>query len=167
MALTFKLEGLEDLAKAFEQLTRATQRNVLRRILTRAGEVFADEAASRAPVLSGRLAFSIVVSPNRTRRHRGQSGVEFLGVDAGGRRVFRAERKFSYEVYVGPGSGLGVLPYASFAEYGTAATSAHPYMRPAYDVRRVQVLEMIKSDLATEINKAAARAARKTARLKK
>lgn len=143
------LTGFEEFEEALNELpSRATQKNVVRRVLKAAAEPIADAAASMAPVESGRLAFSISVSTKGTRRAR------WKGVGGPGAVV----------VAIGPAGGTGALNYASFVEFGTVDTPAEPYMRPAWDGGKFGALERIKSGLRIEIDKAAARAARKAAR---
>jgi HK97 gp10 family phage protein len=145
--VTFKLEGLEQTVANLDALaSQPTRRNVVRRTLLRAGEPTADLAARLAPHERGVLAFSIVVSPTLTRRHR-------------------RDKVNETEVYIGPSGGQGALFYASHREFGTVLLPASPYMRPAWESTKGQVLGLIISGLKAEIEKAAARASRKAARL--
>ena len=48
-------------------------------------------------------------------------------------------------------------------EFGTVKDPRQPYLRPAWDAERIGVLEGIKEDLWAEIEKAAARRARRAA----
>ena len=145
---TVRVEGLSETVAALGRLSRSTQRNVLRRVLTRAGEPIAERAQQLAPNLTGLLDLSITTSTQLTRRERG-----------GGVKLNEAE------VYVGPASVGGALYYATHVEFGTIVMTAQPYMRPAWDSLQGQALDIIKTGLWEEIEKAAARAARKAARL--
>lgn len=147
--MNFKLEGLEDTVRSLGELSRATQRNAVRRTLLRAGEPPADVAASLAPEQTGVLSFSIVVSPQLTSRHRGEM----------------RNRASEVEVYIGPAGGQGALYYASHQEFGTVVSPAHPYMRPAWESTKGRVLGLIVSGLREQVERSAARAARKAARL--
>lgn len=148
MAITARLEGLEETVASMEDLSRATQRNVVRRMLLQAGEPTADRAASLAPTLTGKLSFSMVVATGLTRRHKGE----------------QRNRASEVEVYIGPAGGAGALFYASHREFGTVLLPAHPYLRPAWDSTKGQALNLIAQGLRVEVGKAAARAARKAAR---
>lgn len=145
----FRIEGLEETVANLEELSRATQKNVLRRTLLRAGEPTADVASSLAPVRRGVLSFSMVVAPNLTRRHKGE----------------QRNRASEVEVYVGPAGGMGALFYASHQEFGTVLNPASPYLRPAWESTKGRVLALITSGLTDEVGKASARAARKVARI--
>lgn len=145
--ISARLEGLEQTVTNLGDLSRATGRNVLRRVLLPAGEPVAHDAAQMAPYRTGRLAFSVVVSTQLTRRQR------------------RGAKQNEVEVYIGPAGGNGALNYASFGEFGTIDTPAQPFMRPAWESNRGIVLGLIHSGLKAEVERAADRAARKVARL--
>lgn len=140
-----KLEGLKETVANMVELSKATERNTVRRALVKNAEPIANLAARIAPERSGRLAYSISVGTQLTRRHRGAKINEV-------------------EVYIGPAGGLGTLNYASFDEWGTIDTPAFAFMRGAWYAKQNSTLEGIKVDLAAEVAKAAARAARKVAK---
>lgn len=140
-----KIEGLKEVQAALHELPKATAKNVMRRVLKERGKPIADAAQSRVPVDQGDLKRSIVVSTKLTRRQRGK------------------HKKFGpndVEVFVGPGAH----PQAHMQEFGTSKEPAQPYMRPAWDQERMNVLEGIREDLWAEIEKAVARRARKAAK---
>lgn len=145
----FKLEGLEETVANMEDLSKATNRNALRRVQMKAGQPTADTAARLAPTERGILAFSIVVSSQLTRRHKSE----------------QRNRASEVEVYIGPAGGQGALFYASHQEFGTILMPARPYMRPAWESTKGEVLRLITEGLKAEVMKAAARAERKAARL--
>lgn len=143
--ITARLEGLEQTVANLNELPKATGRNVLRRVLKKNAEPVADLAAQLAPSRTGRLSYSISVSFTLTRRHR-------------------RDKVNEAEVYIGPASGLGTLNYASFDEFGTIDTPAFAFMRGAWSAKQDETLSGITSDLKTEVERAAARNARKLAR---
>lgn len=149
MTETVRVTGFAELEEALNNLKRTTAKNVVRRVLRAAAEPIADQAASLAPVSSGRLSFSVTVSTQGTRRAQWKK--------AGG--------PGAVVVAVGPSGGTGVLNYATFVEFGTVDTPAEPYMRPAWDSGKFRALEGIGTGLRIEIDKAIARAARKAARV--
>jgi HK97 gp10 family phage protein len=138
-----RVEGLRDLDEALEELTKATGKNVLKRVLTRAGEPIAEAAAEKARTLSGKLERSFGVSQKLSRRQKSQH-----------------TRESSVEVFAGPGA----LVQAITEEFGTSSQAPHPTLRPAWDANKKPALDGIKDDLAEEIEKARARAARKAAK---
>jgi HK97 gp10 family phage protein len=144
-----KLEGLEDTVANLNALSRATEKNAIRRTLLRAGVPTADLAARLAPEERGILAFSIAVTSQLTSRHRSEM----------------RNRASEVEVYIGPAGGQGALFYASHQEFGTVLYPGKPYLRPAWESTKAEVLALIVSGLKAEVEKAAARAARRAARL--
>ncbi|MFN9438461.1 MAG: HK97-gp10 family putative phage morphogenesis protein [Brevundimonas sp.] len=140
MKVTVKVAGLRDLEKALADITsRATRKRVGQRALLQGAEPLVTRARQLAPELTGQLMASIDETTRKPRRHR---------------------RKVPVEVFVGPGQ----QPHAHLNEFGTREQAARPFMRPAWDATRVQVLDGIKDALADEIDKAAKRQARKAAR---
>lgn len=149
MAVRVKVEGLRDLDEALGELPKSTAKAVLRRILKKAGQPIANDAQIKAPVLSGALKMSIGVGTKLTRRQASQH-----------RKLFKND-KASAEMFVGPGG----LTQAITQEFGTFKEPPQPFMRPAWDGNKNTALDIIKSELGTEIEAAAKRVARKAARL--
>jgi len=148
MKVTYTLAGLKELDAALGELPKATGKNILRRVLRKAGQPIADEARQLAPRDTGELLRSIGVGTQLTRRQRAQH-----------RRMFRDDRA-SVEMFVGPGG----LAQAVTQEFGTYKEPAQPFMRPAWDANKMKALGTIKLELEAEIDKAAKRMARKAAR---
>lgn len=143
MATTFKIDGLSDLEKSLTDMKKSTAQGVVKRVLLRAGQPLANIAASMAPVgETGNLRYSVVVSDKLTRRQK---------------RMLVKESPV--EVYVGTANKAGVQ-----VEFGNDHQSAEPFLRPAFDMGINQVLDIIKADLGQEIEKTAARSARRLAR---
>lgn len=140
-----RVEGLRELETALKELPRATAKNVMKRVLMQAGQPVADKAEAAAPVLSGRLQKSIGIGSRLTRRQKASS-----------------PKQSAVEVYIGVGQSL---PQGVFQEFGTSRNAPQPFMRPAWDALGMQVLDDIKRLTWVEIEKAAARLARKAARL--
>jgi HK97 gp10 family phage protein len=140
--VTMKVEGLSDLVEALEDLKKATATNVKKRALIDAAEPLRADAERYAPRQTGRLASTIAVS---TKLSRSQSG----------------EKESKVEVYIGPAS----MTRAIVQEFGSIYQSPRPYMRPAWDKNKKDIPSAVGASLWEEIAKAAARAARKAARL--
>lgn len=117
----------------------------MKRVLMQRGEPIAEAMRRVVPVDHGDLRDSITVgtrlSPRQKSRHRRE------GAD-------------DVEVFIGPGPH----PQAHMVEFCTVNMKPQPYVRPAWDQERMNALDGIKADLWTEIEKAAARIARKTAK---
>lgn len=143
-----KLEGLQELRTALlEEFPKATSTNIQKRALMKAGESMRaemEQLAPVAPVAGGRLKRSITISTKLSRRQK---------------QITKKESKV--EVYVGPGA----VREAVFQEFGTAEHRPQPFVRPAWQSKKMDALKTIRELLAAEIEKARARIARKTARL--
>lgn len=149
MAETFRIEGLADLEAALIglreefDLSRSTAKNTIKRALTDAAEPIRSDAEARAPVLSGTLQASVIVSTKLSRRQKSQNKMES-----------------PVEVYVGPGP----LPQAITQEFGAAQHGPQPFMRPAFDTNKMSVMNSLKDAIAAQIEKTRARLARKAER---
>lgn len=140
-----KVEGLKALQTALRALPDATAKNVIRRVLRKAGAPIAARARALVPVDEGDLQGSIAVSTKLTWRQRAR------------------HRKYGpddIEVFV----GAGPHPQAHLQEFGTQHHPPQPFMRPAWDAEKDGALEGIKADLWAEIEKSANRLARKRAK---
>lgn len=175
--VTVKIAGLSETDAALGELSKATARNVLRRVLKKAGQPMADRMAELAPddpnTPAPDLHTSIVVSPS-LKNPVGRA--EFAAVKAAGGsnaeavRALRDARRaaaggdYFAEIYVGPDAKVY---YAHLVEFGTAHSSPEPYARPAFDETKKQVLDGIVNGLKPEIDKAIARVRARAAKAAK
>lgn len=143
-----KVEGLRELEDALSQLPKAVGKGVLRRVARLALEPFdkAWRANAAAHHLTGALERSGGIGPKLTRRQAKLNR-------------FR-EGKASIEMHAGPND-----PAAVPREFGTVDQAAAPSVRPAWDGTQDKILDVVKAELGTQIAKAAARVAKKTAKL--
>lgn len=141
---SFEVQGLKQFAAALQDMKAATAKGVMRRVLLKAGKPIAEAGQANAPVgPTGNLAASYGVGTKLTRR---QSKLN--------------RRESAVEVYVGPND-----PAAIQTEFGNEHQAAQPHLRPAFDANVETSLDIIKTELAVEIDKTAKRAARRAARL--
>jgi HK97 gp10 family phage protein len=143
--VTVKVEGLRDLDAALSELPKiTTAKAVVRRVLKKAAEPLRALAEQTAPRLTGALKISIVIGTKLTRRQA---------------RMAKKEPKSLTEMFVGTSN-----PAAVPQEFGTHDQKAQPFMRPAWQATKDQVLTNIGNELGPEIEKTAARLAKKAAR---
>lgn len=144
--VSFKIEGLSQMDAALGELTKGTARNTLRRVGVKALQVFADRASELAPddPASGPpdLHRSIKVGTKLTPRQQ--------------RMAKKSDSKSFAEVYAG--ADKDVNQYAHLVEFGDGNQSPQPFMRPAWDETKDQVLKNVVSSLKPEIDKSVARA---------
>lgn len=143
-----RIEGLKELDRALSQLPKATAKNVLRRTAIRALAPVIADAKLRVPVDEGDLRDSLKVAGKLSKRQQRKNAKAV------------AEGKAAVQLYAGPAA----LPHAHLVEFGTSHMPPQPFMRPAWDANKMKVLELIRLDLGNEIERAAARLARKAAR---
>lgn len=140
-----KVEGLSELNAALGELPKTTAKNVLKRTLLKPAKLIDDAASSMAPKLTGKLQISIITGTKLTRRQRSSA--------------YKAGTFGVVEVHVGTALSRGL-----FQEFGTVKMPAHPFMRPAWEANKMKALAIIKTELGTEIEKAATRLAKKRAK---
>lgn len=134
------VEGLREVDAALGQLGKATGRNVMRRVAVARLEPIAEEMRRRVPVDTGDLRDGIAVTTKNPKRNRKRSEVE---------------------AHAGPGRH----PQGHLREFGGDKHPPQPFVRPAWDGGKDALLDGVADDFWTEIEKAAARQARKAARL--
>jgi len=145
MKTKVKVEGLRQLDAALGQMKESTAKGVLRRVGRAALDPIDADWRRRAPHLWGDLQDSGGVGSNLSKAQR-KAHV----------------RESTVEVFAGPGPN----PQAVQQEFGNRDQAAQPFLRPAWEAGKLQVLEDVKSGLAEEIDKTAARAARRGGKAK-
>lgn len=145
MKTKVKVEGLKELDAALGQFTAPKRRAIGRAALDAGGQITAKAARALAPVDEGNLRESIDVSgtlsPKQKSAHKKQA---------------------EQERFVGPDS----RPSAHIREFGGDGSRPQPFMRPAWDATKEQVLNRIGDELWMGIEKAVQRSARKAGRSK-
>lgn len=164
---SFNIEGLKELDAALGELGKATARNVMMRALKKSAEPIKQAAIGMAPRDRGNLAQSITISAKSIARagkkafaqamKSGSSKGDAQAAAKAANKGAKGKDTFS-QVFVGP--TLGGF-HGWFNEFGTEKMAAQPFMRPAFDVGAPKALDSLKDDLAAEIEKARARAAKK------
>jgi HK97 gp10 family phage protein len=138
--IRIKVEGLRELDKALMTMKQSTARGVVRRVLLKAAQPIADDMAQRAPRDTGYLGDHIDTGIRLSRR---QSKI--------------SPKRSDVEVF----AGASRVIQATLQEFGTSDAPPHPFARPAWDAGKMQALDDVKTGLATEIEKTAARAAKR------
>ena len=141
-----KLVGFDGLEKALDDLPKATSKNVVRRVLKKHGQPFADTARQLVPVDQGHLKRGITVGTRLAKSQR--------------REAKKLQQQGFILMHVGPKGD----PAAHITEFGFDDRAAEPFMRPAWDKHKGGVLDGIADDLWKEIKKASERLARKAAK---
>ncbi|MDP2129996.1 MAG: HK97-gp10 family putative phage morphogenesis protein [Erythrobacter sp.] len=147
-----RIEGLRELEAALADLPKTTGKNVLGRVLKKAAAATVADAQSNAPRDTGGLSASIIVGAKLNGRQTSLNRQQL-------------KNRSGVEMFIGPSyeKGKGGR-HGHLLEFGTVNMPAQPFMRPAWDANKDAALRTIADDLGSEIEKAAARLARKAAR---
>jgi HK97 gp10 family phage protein len=178
MSVTFKIEGLGDVTRAFDQLAdeigdRKAQSRVLVPAARQAIMPVLTAAQQNAPIDSGGLRLSLQVEARRpTKRDRrskyiGQSDSviamvttasgQKLAQMSSGRGLSKAKKRLakmgaSAEQVAGF-TGIKSDARAIAQEFGTSKISAQPYLRPAMESNAQAVVSRLGEALAQQLNK--------------
>jgi HK97 gp10 family phage protein len=159
-----KVEGLKELDAALAELPKTTGKNVMRSAARKALEPVISAARPLVPEDSGNLKKSLKIT---TRLSKRQAAIM--------RREYKTEGKAAISMFAGPSA----LPHAHLIEFGTkpryqkktgkfvGQVKAQPFLRPAWDSKKDDVLNIFKKEMWTKIEKAAQRLARKAAKAAK
>lgn len=168
--MTVKTSGFKELDRALSLLPKTAGKAVLLRSLKIAAAPIQSHAQDLAPVLTGELRESIIVTSKLSNR---VGKAEFAAVmKAGGTKAeagaaLRAARSAAKgqsvaNVFIGPSKAKskkdGIKRYAQ--EFGTINHPPNAYLRPAWDAQSQRALQLARSSLAQEIMKAAKRIGR-------
>ena len=143
---TVKVEGVEALHDALGEFTKSTERTLLRRIAVKALGPVVEHAKRLAPVDDGDLRDSIRVGSKLTRRAKSAA---------------KGDPREGVRVFAGTTNRNGVP-----REFGSVRSPAEPFMRPAWDSGKRQVLADVTDQLAGEIERTRKRVAARAAKAK-
>lgn len=149
--ITVKIEGLEQLKKALNQLPVEIQQKALRSAVSASAKVVVDAAIAKAPAGdTGNLKKAIYRYRSRSGSGTGRE-TYLVGVRKGkkayantkrNRRLNRVGKKYTVE---------GEAYYWRFLEFGTAKMQAKPFLRPAFEGSKTKILEIMKQRLSKAI----------------
>lgn len=138
MSITMKVEGFEALQKALLDLgSVARQDTALKRALGNALEPTAEIARALAPIRTGGLKRSIIVSDKARGAERNQNVVS---------------------MYMGASNTKGARGrHAHLLEFGTVKMFPRPFLRPAWDQDGDGILRRLSEELKLQIEAAVKR----------
>jgi len=159
--LVLNIKGLKELSVALNELSPRIARNALRQSVSRGAAVIRDEAQQRAPVAEsglspgqpppGTLRRSIVIKQDRAKSSLVQQ-TYVVAVRHGKRYRNQGKRgNLSQDAY-----------YWRWIEFGTVKMSARPFMRAAFEAKKVAAVQAIAQSLSVRIAQEAALLARTT-----
>lgn len=167
MKVKIKVEGLRQLDAALGDLKNKTvAKGVVRRALLESAEPMRARAEAAAPVRedTDRVVTFGPKGNKKVRRVGTMRALVQMGTRLTKRQAGQARRetKFFSAIYVGTRDRI-----ARLREFGTVGQSAEPFMRPAFDGEGEATIGRFMAALLREIQAAAARQARKAAKLKR
>lgn len=153
MTASFRLEGFRELDHTLGQLPKATAKNTLKRVLTKAAVPVEDAAQAAAPKDTARLERSIVVGTQLTKSQK-QGSTQFIaGIG------FLSAHTNVVTVHIGT-----VLSRGMFTNFGTFKDVPQLWFDRAWSATHAEALGIIESSLGAEIEKSAKRYAKKLAK---
>jgi len=145
-AIEVRVGGLAELGEALKGFSEKIGKKYLWKATLAAAAVFKAEAIVRVPVRSGALRDAIAVF---RRKGRDAStayyvvSVRKIRYSAKEKRVLRILRGANQRVRV-----IGDAYYGVFVEYGTSKMRAEPFLRPAFETKKTEALEVFRASLA-------------------
>lgn len=160
MKITVKTSGFKELERALaEELPKATGKAVLRRTAINSMKRIEDRMADLAPFDAN--------DRDGDGRHLRETMTTKVVKAKRARGSVRFASQGGITVATGPApTGRRARRNAGFQERGTVKMPAQPYARPAADAEGMAVIDDVKTELASQIDKAKARIARKAAKRK-
>ena len=123
-----KIAGFRELEKAFNTLPNAVSKRILRGAMKKALKPVAVDAKSKVPVRTGKLRDSIFVGTKLAPSQEADSALK------------------TGHIRVVMGTEWPEGAHGHFVEFGTSKMVAQPYMRPAWDSNKKQVVRIIADE---------------------
>lgn len=150
MAELQNIAGLKELQAALKELPDRIAKNVLRGSVNAGATVIKKEAQQRAPLYTGTVQAGHP-PPGTLKRAVYQKGIKELS-NAVKQTFFVGVRKGKKYQKQGKNGNLSQdAYYANFIEFGTVKMPAHPFMRPAFEAKKLEAVEAIKAYLTKRI----------------
>jgi len=138
--ISIRVDGLDELKRRLSALPQAMQTKIVKGMVSTGAAVFKDEAIARAPEYTGDVQLGHP-PPGTLKRSIYQFRIREESV--GTREAWRVS------VRKGKKAKDGVdAYYGSWVEYGTVKMVARPYMRPAFEVKKEDVVRVMGAYLA-------------------
>ena len=148
------IRGMPDLLKSLNAFPKNIQKNVMRGAVRAAASAIAKDAKKNVPTDENILKKSIGISP---KRERSKSLIRFVvsprkDLLVKGFKASGLEKKH----YVSKKTGFHYTNYdnyGGYVEFGTSTKPAHPYLRPAYELKGEEAIKIVKEYIAKRLDK--------------
>jgi len=134
-SFNFKITGGKELDRALSQFSLRVETNIAKSAARAGAAVVLKDARQRAPQDSGTLRRSLAIVARKSQR--GEAVVASVVTRSG--RKWNAKRANAW--------------YAGKVEFGTATTNAQPFLRPALDSKRTEVIKAMATKIQARIAK--------------
>jgi len=161
----FQIKGLDDLQRVLDKLPGKVQAKVHEAALRAGANLWAREARLRAPVRSGSAAANLKIFSKFSRKARRRIAIGRIGGFL--QRNIRVQKQKTNDpeeirLRVGPNRDAF---YGNFIEWGYTAADGKriapkPFLKPAFDTKKKEVLERISKAVGKRVEKEAAKLAR-------
>jgi HK97 gp10 family phage protein len=148
------IEGLDQLAKALRELPKRVARNGLRAAVYAGAKVIRDEAKVKAPVATAPLG-SDQPPPGTLKRSIVMKQVPELSNEQKQTFFVTVRHGKKYRKQGKNGNLSQDAWYWRFVEFGTVKMAAKPFLRPAFEGKKLEAVDAIKTRLAERIEQAA------------
>ena len=147
-SVTIRVEGLAELQANLVKFGEKMAGQIVTDALKAGGELIRDEARQRAPVLEA----------DTLRRRRGalRSGITSYAIQWNKVIVRVRNRGYVFDKTDPKARRPGNPNYWWLVEFGASQRKASPFMRPAFEARKLEAIEVIRAHLAKNIQLAAA-----------
>lgn len=157
MAGTESIEGLRELGLALKALPKEISGKAggpLLKALRKAAKPIQDKARSLVRRKTGTLHDNIIIVRDKRAKQKGMTeGVQVtVRYKAKGYKDNARNRRTGR--VGGTYKNYGPLFYAKFIEFGTSKAPAYPFMRPAFETSKGELLPTFKKELALSIDAA-------------
>lgn len=119
------IHGLDELLASMEALPYSMQKNIIVRALRKGAEPIRERAEELAPFLTGTLKESMMIT------------VSDQTADGATAKIGPSRKGF----------------YGQFEEFGTARQRAEPFLRPAFDEKVKEAMQLAGEELASQIER--------------
>lgn len=157
MAETVRVTGLDGVLERLQALPAAVGAKgggPARAALAKGARVFRDQAIANAPRDTGLLQESIVARRDSRPGMAGASEAYYVGVRRKARRYANTKRNRGKgragKTYFVDGTAF----YWLFLEFGTEKMAARPFLRPAFESRKEDALNVIVTEMHAGIDRA-------------
>jgi HK97 gp10 family phage protein len=157
MGETVHIQGLAELKRKLAQLPERLERNVMKQMVGAGAAVIRDQARDNAPIYHGDVSRGhpppgslrkAIFSKYIPEQSRGGRTVFYVGVRHGKDRQRVGKKETNRDVY-----------YWYFVEFGSVHNpgDGHPFLRPAFDSRKEDAVQVMKEVGATRLSDEVAR----------